>query len=39
MHWRKERSGSGSKIFYVAITALTASVVLTTALLVLHYHV
>jgi hypothetical protein len=36
VHWRKAPSGSNGKVFYVVIAALAASVVLTTALLVLH---
>jgi hypothetical protein len=35
MHWRKAPSRSDGRVFYVVITALSASVLLTTAWLVL----
>jgi hypothetical protein len=38
MHWRKAYSGSTGKAFYVVIAALSASLALTTALLVLLHH-
>jgi hypothetical protein len=36
MHWRKAPSRSNSRIFYIVIAALSATLILTTALLVLH---
>jgi hypothetical protein len=36
MHWRKAPSRSDGRVFYVVIAALSASVIVTTALLVLH---
>ena len=36
MHWRKSHSESNGKIFYIVILALSASVAVATALLVLH---
>jgi hypothetical protein len=39
MHWRKAPSGLDGKVFYFVVMALTASVALTTALLVLYRHV
>jgi hypothetical protein len=38
MHWRKAPSRSNGRAFYAIIAALFVSVVLTTALLVLHFR-
>jgi hypothetical protein len=38
MHWRKAPSRSNGRVFYAIIAALFASVILTTALLILHFH-
>ena len=39
MHWRKSRSKANSKVFYIVVSVLFASVALTTTLLALHFHV
>ena len=38
MHWRKVPDKANGKIFYIAVSALCASVALTTTLLILHFH-
>jgi hypothetical protein len=38
MHWRKAPSESNGKVFYIVVLALSASVAVTTILLVLHRH-
>ena len=38
MHWRKAPSRSNGKLFYIVVLALSASLALTTLLLVLHRH-
>jgi hypothetical protein len=37
MHWRKVRSRSNGKVFYVVVLALTGLVAVSTVLLVLHF--
>jgi hypothetical protein len=40
MHWRKVSPGTtDGKVFYVVVSVLTASVVVSTALLVFHFRV
>jgi hypothetical protein len=39
MHWRRAPRGSTGKVFYIVVGALSASVVVTTALLVLRHYV
>jgi NADH:ubiquinone oxidoreductase subunit K len=39
MHWRKVPGKTDGKVFYIVVSALlAASVVVSTALLVLHFH-
>jgi hypothetical protein len=38
MHWRKVTDKTDGKAFYIVVSVLLASVALTTALLVLHFH-
>jgi hypothetical protein len=38
MHWRKVPGKTNGKVFYIVVFAITASVVFSTALLILHFH-
>jgi hypothetical protein len=38
MHWRKVPGKTNGKVFYIVVSALFASVALTTTLLILHFH-
>jgi hypothetical protein len=38
MHWRKVPAKTDGKVFYIVVSVLAASVVVSTALLVLHFH-
>jgi hypothetical protein len=38
MHWRKVPGKANGKVFYIVVSALTASVAVATTLLVLHFH-
>ena len=38
MHWRKVPDRTDGKVFYIVVSALLASVALTTTLLILHFH-
>jgi hypothetical protein len=38
MHWRKVRDKTNGNVFYIVVSALFASVALTTTLLIIHLH-
>jgi len=38
MHWRKLPRKTNGNVFYIVVSALFASVALTTTLLILHFH-